>query len=518
MAHARVIENYEPDDYGIAAAPIAASRNGTTHNGRIPPHDLDAERAVISACLYADTETVAQVAHLEPADFYSTRHQTIWTAVLDLHAQGVAPDPHLLGVERELAFELGGNQLAYRSNVGTYAQVITTHAWRRKVIGLAASLADAAYLTDEIDIAGMAEKVAAARGTTTQETSIVTDMQAVLDGGADVILPNLAPRDDRATCLLYSPGINWLDGEPGRGKSMLAMWWAHRELADGRPVVYIQYEGEGNKHQLGARLAQMGLTDATNLHYVHRSGPWTPAELAELRSLLAEAKPSLVVVDSVASAMQSEGLDPESNRDVEQWKAAIPSWVVAAGAAFLAVDHLPKNPEARGRYSIGAQRKLGIADVSYRLTMHQDAGQGRTGFGRLEVMKDREGALGAFQDGRTIAEVSIASEVRGDSYDLRVALLPPSSVTGSAAHGPTWYMERVSGELEAHGPLGKVELRTRVGKRKDQVDLAIERLLDAGAIEPVDVPGRAKPYKSVWPWRAPAPPPTTSFYEADDDI
>lgn len=488
--------------------------NGNGH--REMPHDLEAERAIISACLYADIDTVDAVAHVAPDDFYNVKHQTIWRAVLDLRSQGVAPDGALVDVERDLVAELASNQLAYRSNVTVYAEKVTALAWRRKMIGVAADLADAAYLTDAVDVAGLIEK--AARPVAADIHTLAADMQAVLDGEADVILPNLAPRDDRATCLLYAPGINWIDGEPGRGKSMLAMWWTYRELLAGNSVVYVQFEGEGNKHQFGARLKQMGLTDASRVHYIHRSGPWSPTELAELRAIFTEHKPTLVVVDSVASAMGVEGLDPESNKDVEQWKSAIPAWATAVGAAFLAVDHLPKNPDNRGRYSIGAQRKLGIADVSYRLLMHQEAGLGQTGYGKLEVMKDREGALGSFQEGRVIAEVSIASESRGDTYDLRVGLAPPGTVTGSSANGPTWYMERVSREVEDHGPLGKVELRTRIGRRKDQVDLAIERLLDAGAIKVAeDAKGRAKPYVSVYGWKPPPPTITASFYERPDE-
>lgn len=524
-----------PDD--DAARPHGNGSNGTVplrpapRAPRIPPHDLGAEAALLGACLLSSDAIAAAVsAGIGRADFYKPAHGHIYDACAALHARDQPADPVTVADELHrdgLLEQIGGAPTLVELQTGTpaisnahrYARIVAEMSQLRALIGVAGQIADLGYSLRE-DVGEVTARamdlvrVVAERRISNEGRSIVTDMQAVLDGEADVVLPNLAPRDDRATCLLYGPGINWLDGEPGRGKSMLAMWWAYRELDAGRDVVYIQFEGEGNRTQIGARLAQMGLTDATHLHYIHRSGPWSPSELAELRQLLADRKPSLVVVDSVASAMQAEGLDPESNRDVEAWKAAIPSWSTAVGAAFLAVDHLTKNPETRGRYSIGAQRKLGITDVAYRLLMHQEAGLGSTGYGKLEVMKDREGALGVFQEGRVIAEVSIASEKRGDSYDLRVGLAAPASATGSAAHGPSWYMERVSMELEAHGPLGKVELRTRVGKRKDQVDLAIERLLDEGAIEPEKVPGRAKPYRSVFPWHAPQRPPVRSFYEA----
>lgn len=61
-----------------------------------PPHDLDAERAVLGACMRGGTavESVRDV--LAAGDFYRPAHETIWRAILALHAENAPTDPVVL--------------------------------------------------------------------------------------------------------------------------------------------------------------------------------------------------------------------------------------------------------------------------------------------------------------------------------------------------------------------------------------------------------------------------------------
>lgn len=518
MTTERAVDNF--DDY--EPIPLAVTRPKT--NGaapvRVMPHDLDAERAVISACLYADTATVDNAAHLDPADFFSVRHATIWSAILDLHAQGVAADASLITVERQLVLDLATSPLAHRSNVANYANKVATLAYQRRLVGVAAELADQAYVTDAVDVGGLLERVA--RPTSDNKEPLVADFDAALSGNSDPVLPTVFTRDDRATCLLYGPGINWLSGEPGKGKSMLAFWGAVQEMMRGNVVVYLDWESD--QYNVAARMNEMGLDHGRNMRYVGRrgKGAWETGELAELRALLAAEKPAMVVIDSVAAAMESENLDPESNRDVEKWVAAVPSWAVNAGAAVVCIDHVTKNTETRGRWMIGAQRKMGRADLALSLVMRTDAGVGRTGYGKLMVEKDKEGGLSPHQVGKTIAEVAIISEVDADDRrNLTLTLkAPEAGLLSSQGTGPTWYMEQVSRALEIHGELGVKALRDTIGKTGSYVDKAVDRLLEMGHIERVPAKGNNKPFRLLTKYRQPevvveaAPVPR---YEAEDD-
>lgn len=52
-----------------------------THDQGLPPHDLEAERAVIGACLVSKQALVRVVSELEPKDFYSEDHRLIFSAI-----------------------------------------------------------------------------------------------------------------------------------------------------------------------------------------------------------------------------------------------------------------------------------------------------------------------------------------------------------------------------------------------------------------------------------------------------
>ena len=67
--------------------------------GRVPPHNADAENAVLSAIIL-DSAAIDEVAPiLRPRDFYSSSHGVTYAAVLALHAEGVAVDVHTVAAK-----------------------------------------------------------------------------------------------------------------------------------------------------------------------------------------------------------------------------------------------------------------------------------------------------------------------------------------------------------------------------------------------------------------------------------
>ncbi|MFG2407239.1 DnaB-like helicase N-terminal domain-containing protein [Streptomyces brevispora] len=59
----------------------------------VPPHDVDAESAVLGACMHR-AAVVAEVRQLlDPADFYRPAHETVWRAILTLHSEDKPTDP-----------------------------------------------------------------------------------------------------------------------------------------------------------------------------------------------------------------------------------------------------------------------------------------------------------------------------------------------------------------------------------------------------------------------------------------
>ena len=114
---------------------------------RQPPHNLEAEEAVLGAILTAGRLLSEVAAVLEETDFYRPAHRAIWRAILRLADRGEPTDPvTMLGEldqSRELA-DVGGAPFLHSlveavptvANASRYAQLVAEMARRRRVIDL----------------------------------------------------------------------------------------------------------------------------------------------------------------------------------------------------------------------------------------------------------------------------------------------------------------------------------------------------------------------------------------------
>jgi replicative DNA helicase len=119
---------------------------------REPPHNLEAEEAVLGAVLAAGRLLVEVAAILEEVDFYRPAHRTIWRAILRLADRGQPTDPVTVLAELDHAGELaevGGGPFLHTlveavptvANAAHYARLVADTARRRRVIDLGIRLA-----------------------------------------------------------------------------------------------------------------------------------------------------------------------------------------------------------------------------------------------------------------------------------------------------------------------------------------------------------------------------------------
>jgi replicative DNA helicase len=119
---------------------------------REPPHNLEAEEAVLGAVLAAGQLLADVAGQLEEADFYRPAHRTIWRTILRLADGGQPTDPVTVLGELGHAGELqdvGGGPFLHTlvqavptvANAGHYAQLVADSARRRRVIDLGIRLA-----------------------------------------------------------------------------------------------------------------------------------------------------------------------------------------------------------------------------------------------------------------------------------------------------------------------------------------------------------------------------------------
>jgi replicative DNA helicase len=108
--------------------------NPPSIEGRVPPHDLDAEAAVLSAAML-DPSALDKVVELKPEHFYSEAHRRIYEACLELRQTGSPVDVVQVGSylkDRQRLAQVGGmpylgqilDSAPVVANIGAYGRVI----------------------------------------------------------------------------------------------------------------------------------------------------------------------------------------------------------------------------------------------------------------------------------------------------------------------------------------------------------------------------------------------------------
>jgi replicative DNA helicase len=127
---------------------------------RIPPHDLDAERAVIGAMLVSETAVVAVAERLEARDFYSEVHRIIYGAMMRLYSRGDPIDQLTLTNELRSVNEferVGGRAYVFQivesvptaANAARYADIVRGKALLRAVIDVGSRITEDAFREPE---------------------------------------------------------------------------------------------------------------------------------------------------------------------------------------------------------------------------------------------------------------------------------------------------------------------------------------------------------------------------------
>jgi hypothetical protein len=172
----------------------------------------------------------------------------------------------------------------------------------------------------------------------------------------------------------------------------------------GATVLYLDFERTAEL--LLERLQAAGLGDE-ELGRVHYLRPRRPADRAEIAAMVERLEPSLVAIDSYDAALALYGLEAK-NEDVRTFDASVIEPLRLSGASPVIADHVTKDRERRGRYSIGGQAKLALADAHLGLsaiTPLRRGAEGKSGGGAT---------LGAVA---RLAKVARLPNVRHDDFE-----------------------------------------------------------------------------------------------------
>lgn len=490
MTSGRPIPNEPTEPAPVdARPPVVTPMNGRGRSDRrVPPHDPDAEAALLGAVLLSAEARDAVLGSVSPDDFYSPANGRVLEAVAACHEAG-AVDVTTVAAElaRRGALEDAGGvpglvglkaAVPATSNAWRYAEIVRGHASLRRLIAAAGEAAEAAYAQDAEGAAARLAEAAEGAGPARPSTWEFVDMDELLAGDYSPPPPELLRRTDGG-CLLYRGALHAVNAESESGKTWLELLAARQVVEGGERCVYIDCEMDPGRLVRGRLLADMGADEGLvreNFRVVRPHEPLTPAAAAHLARRIRAFDASLVVVDGVTAAMMLLGIPEAMGNDafIELY-ARLVFPLLGTGAAVLLGDHVVKDPKERGRHAIGGVMKMNLVDVAFGLTVHKRFRRGVDGYSAVTVEKDRMGGLAPLVAGeKDLGLLRVASSHDGTTS---VSIAPP----GPVETRPVLVMEEASRALEAsEGPLSKTQWRKLFsGDYKDR-GAAIDQLVAEG--------------------------------------
>lgn len=209
-----------------------------------------------------------------------------------------------------------------------------------------------------------------------------------------------APQPDYLTrrdgvALFYAGKVNTLFGDPECGKTWIALGAITAVLYGGGKAAFIDLDHNG-RNEIVTRLLMLGtpkeaLRDPECFRYCE---PEDAEELVWYAADIASWAPNLAVVDSLGELMPMLGLSSNSPDDYSIGNRKVLTRIANSGAGVIAIDHLPKDDDAREKGQIGTIGKKRAANgVTLRVTVKDQFTPGVGGSANLTIHKDRPGGL-----------------------------------------------------------------------------------------------------------------------------
>jgi hypothetical protein len=305
------------------------------------------------------------------------------------------------------------------------------------------------------------------------------DLTDVLSGRYTPPAPTVGARSD-GVGLFYPGRLHTIASESEGGKTWLALYAARCELDAGNAAAYLDFEDD--EGGIVGRLLALGANpDDIRDRFAYIRPEESIAALGnreDLAEVLANLAPTLVVLDGVTEAMTLHGLEMKDNTDIARFGQLLPRWIADRGPACVALDHVVKDREQRGRYAIGGVHKLnGVNGAAYVLQNRTPFTIGKTGRSTVYISKDRPGqvrrhALPGRENLWWFADLVINSH---NASFVEVDLTPP--VDKPEDFRPTVLMGRIAAALAEHGPLSQRRLMAAAkgnsGSKRDALELLI---------------------------------------------
>ena len=255
-------------------------------------------------------------------------------------------------------------------------------------------------------------------------------------------------------------------GESGSRKSFLLQTAVANHFG-----VMVQFES--SPIGLRRRLEKMSYPIAAHDRYVF---PTSKNQLLCYVEHWKKIDPTIIGFDSFGPMMALFEGDTNSDMDVQELFKKVFHPLRDAGHCVAFLDHQAKSPKNRG-FAIGSQNKKAQVDVALRVEY-----ESKFDNYSLYIAKDRD----FIYEGRIIGSDQLYGFLDLSAEPLRAIITPIQMIAtdelAKTKEGAKERKQRILEEIQALSPIGKDELRIKVGGNSGHFSKAIEALEAEGSI------------------------------------
>jgi replicative DNA helicase len=430
-----------------------AHRESGEASGRIPPQDLEAEKAVLSSILLDNASVHGVLLELRPDDFYHPAHQTLYRAMISLHDASQPVDLVTLSdylATQKLLDSVGGALTLARiadfeatsANVQHHARIVRDKSVKRRLIQVATELAEMGFrqddsadrLLDQAESRVLEISQSARRSTF---ASLHDEMPGTFDyvedimnrGGTLTGIPTGFTEFDKMTGGLQPGELVIIAARPSMGKTALALNMARNAAFDHGKKVAV-FSLEMTTRALIVRLLsaearvdfshlRRGYLPMDDFHRLTSAGDrlsnaniWiddgADASILEMkaksRRLYADQGLDLVIVDYLQLAHSDKRTD-RKDLEIADISKGLKALAKELHIPVVALSQLNRGPEQRDpdkrRPMLGDLRESGAieqdADVIafiYRDEVYNKDNLEKRGIAEINIEKQRNGPTG----------------------------------------------------------------------------------------------------------------------------
>ena len=428
--------------------PEAISSRDNQSLGKVPPHSLEAEEALLGSALLSRDAVSRLMEEVRPADFYSPSNQTVYEAMKGLFDTGNPIDTVTVS---ELIFKDSKNSTSINAsyiarlvdnvpssaNFERYIEIVLEHSHRRKLLKASGRIELLAMAMDK-EIHSVLDEA--------EQTIFTASDDAIGDGlvGVTDVLEGAIERieeiENRGTGLSGLPTYftdldNYLSGlqdgnlaviasRPSMGKSSLALNIGTSVAKEGKVVAFFSLEmtkeelvqrvlfseakvtsGDARKGQLGPEKWSRVVEAASKVNnlplYFDDAPVITVTDIrAKSRRLKSAKNLDLIIVDYL-QLMQSSSRD-NRQQEIAEISRNLKNLARELKVPILALSQLNRAAEAREdkRPRLGDLRESGAIEQDADIVMmlyrddYYNPGTDVPGVAEVNIVKNRSGMTG----------------------------------------------------------------------------------------------------------------------------